>query len=120
MFNRIPFTWFVVSDCKVSGSGCTGLLYKVTGGTSLTQPWVGPVNTPSVVGSLTFNFTDEDSGTLVVELNGSTVTKTITRQPIANDTDSDGISNRKDNCPEIANADQQDTDSNGTGDVCEL
>ena len=36
-----------------------------------------------------------------------------------NDLDSDGIDNASDNCPNTANADQLDTDGDGTGDVCD-
>ncbi len=35
------------------------------------------------------------------------------------DTDSDGIADVDDNCPESENADQTDTDGYGIGDVCE-
>ncbi|MBI5559614.1 MAG: hypothetical protein HY885_18480 [Deltaproteobacteria bacterium] len=35
------------------------------------------------------------------------------------DTDSDGICDDSDNCPDSANADQDDSDDDGTGDVCE-
>jgi len=35
------------------------------------------------------------------------------------DGDSDGVIDCMDNCPAIANADQADTDANGTGDACE-
>ncbi|MBR4984740.1 MAG: amidohydrolase family protein [Proteobacteria bacterium] len=36
-----------------------------------------------------------------------------------NDRDNDGIANLKDNCPNDANADQADADSDGIGDVCD-
>lgn len=36
-----------------------------------------------------------------------------------NDRDNDGIENLKDNCPDDANADQADADSDGIGDVCD-
>lgn len=36
------------------------------------------------------------------------------------DTDDDGIEDIFDNCPEIANPDQEDEDGNGIGDVCEI
>ena len=35
------------------------------------------------------------------------------------DTDGDGINDGADNCPVVANADQLDTDSDGTGDACD-
>jgi len=35
------------------------------------------------------------------------------------DTDNDGIGNNSDNCPTISNTSQQDTDTDGTGDVCD-
>ncbi|MEO6028612.1 MAG: thrombospondin type 3 repeat-containing protein [Candidatus Binatia bacterium] len=33
--------------------------------------------------------------------------------------DGDGINDDDDNCPDVANAAQADTDNDGTGDVCE-
>ena len=36
-----------------------------------------------------------------------------------NDKDKDGIPDKQDNCPEIANADQLDSDEDGQGDVCD-
>jgi rhodanese-related sulfurtransferase len=35
------------------------------------------------------------------------------------DTDGDGVNDDLDNCPEVSNPDQQDTDKNGIGDACE-
>jgi hypothetical protein len=35
------------------------------------------------------------------------------------DADADGVRNRLDNCPSVANADQADTDGDGVGDVCD-
>ncbi len=35
------------------------------------------------------------------------------------DTDADGVANIDDNCPSIANIDQQDTDTDGQGDACD-
>lgn len=39
-------------------------------------------------------------------------------EPVA-DADSDGVADAEDNCPQVANPDQVDTDGNGTGDACE-
>ena len=39
--------------------------------------------------------------------------------PVSPDTDGDGTDDGPDNCPLIANADQLDTDSDGTGDACD-
>ena len=35
------------------------------------------------------------------------------------DSDSDGVTDATDNCPEVSNADQADADSDGVGDACE-
>jgi hypothetical protein len=35
------------------------------------------------------------------------------------DTDGDGVANEADNCPEVANPDQMDTDGDGQGDACD-
>jgi Ca2+-binding RTX toxin-like protein/streptogramin lyase len=39
--------------------------------------------------------------------------------PDPNDTDEDGVFDAQDNCPEVANPEQEDADSNGVGDLCE-
>jgi hypothetical protein len=36
------------------------------------------------------------------------------------DSDNDGVPDNLDNCPNVANPDQQDSDGNGVGDVCDL
>ena len=40
--------------------------------------------------------------------------------PVDGDADSDGVLDEVDNCPEVSNPDQLDSDANGIGDACEL
>ena len=51
--------------------------------------------------------------TLIVACGGSS------NNSVPVDTDSDGIADTTDNCVEVANADQTDTDVNGQGDACD-
>jgi cyclophilin family peptidyl-prolyl cis-trans isomerase len=71
--------WYVASNCPVSSTGCTGVLYRVTGGASLTSPWkaAGP---PTEVGNVTFEFTDAATGTMRYKIDGVESSRVITRQ----------------------------------------
>ncbi|CAN5317805.1 hypothetical protein BH11PSE11_BH11PSE11_38090 [soil metagenome] len=73
--------WYVVSNCTVVGTACTGDLYTVTGGVSLTQAWSSANVAPAKVGSATFTFTDSSSGSMKYTINGVEQTRTISRQP---------------------------------------
>lgn len=44
---------------------------------------------------------------------------TMCRAPDPNDRDGDGVSNERDNCPDVANPDQADRDMDGKGDACD-
>ena len=71
--------WYVASNCTVSGTGCTGTLYRTTG------PPFGPGFNPNsvqvfTVGSATIVFTDANNGTLSYTVNGVSGSKAITRQ----------------------------------------
>jgi Thrombospondin type 3 repeat len=45
--------------------------------------------------------------------------RTFTLPAVNVDTDGDGITDNRDNCPLVANADQRDTDGDGIGDECD-
>ena len=72
--------WNVASSCPVSGNGCTGDLYQVSGGSPITAPWKGNIVAPKV-GSVTFAFDDANNGTMSYTINGVAGSRTITRQP---------------------------------------
>lgn len=72
-------TWYAASNCAVSGSGCSGALYSVTGGSSPTAAWNAPNKIVTQVGTLTLSFTDADTGTMSYTINGSNGMKAIAR-----------------------------------------
>ena len=71
--------WYVASSCRMSGSGCTGDVYKVTGGEALTAPWNG-INPAATVGTVTFAFSDGSTGTMSYTIDGVSGSKAISRQ----------------------------------------
>ncbi|MHB9102380.1 MAG: RCC1 domain-containing protein, partial [Sulfuricella sp.] len=72
--------WYVASSCPVSGSGCTGDLYQVTGGSSLTSVWNGANKIVTQVGTTNFAFTDANNGTMSYTINGVAGSRSISRQ----------------------------------------
>src|SRR3990172_2645712 len=42
-----------------------------------------------------------------------------TDEPLPVDTDDDGVPDDQDNCPDISNPEQEDSDNNGLGDACD-
>jgi len=71
--------WFVASNCAVSGTSCTGALFRTTG------PAFGPTFDSTAVhvtqvGTVSVNFSDPNNGVLSYTVNGVTATKNITRQ----------------------------------------
>ncbi len=71
--------WYVASNCPVSSAGCTGVLYRVTGGASLSSSWKA-VSPPTAVGDVTFEFTDAATGTMRYKIDGIESSRVITRQ----------------------------------------
>jgi len=78
-------TWYVMSSCPISGNGCTGDLYAVTGGKPPTQPWAALdfSKALSKAGTGTLTFSNADNGTFAFDIQGATGSKTITRQVFA-------------------------------------
>ncbi len=72
-----------------------------------------------VVPSSSFNIRAEVRGTSPEDVNTENNTAiTGTYEPVFDD-DQDGVINSEDNCPNTANADQTDTDTDGVGDACD-
>ena len=72
-------SWYVASNCTVSGSSCSGTLYRTT-----SAPF-GPTYDPSQfkvfsAGSAIVSFIDANDAVLSYTVDGVTATKTITRQ----------------------------------------
>lgn len=76
-------SWLVMSNCAVVGSGCSGDIYSVSGGSAPGVAWNGAGKVVTKVGSGTLAFTDDDSGTFSYTLNGVSGTKNIARQIFA-------------------------------------
>jgi hypothetical protein len=73
-----PF-WYVAPSCTVSGSSCSGALYRTT------APAFGPPLDPTkvqafAVGSALVSFVDANNAVLSFTVDGTTSTKTIMRQ----------------------------------------
>lgn len=73
-------TWYVASDCAVTGGGCQGYLYEVTGGSMPTEAWNGSNKVVTPVGTISLAFADKDNGTMNYTINSAPGSKAITRQ----------------------------------------
>lgn len=73
--------WYVASDLRGGGTSFSGTLYQ-TNGPAFSAPWTGGAAV-NAVGSMTFNFSGFNSGTLTYVVNGVTVNKSIQRQTFA-------------------------------------
>ncbi|HUI99255.1 MAG TPA: hypothetical protein VLY46_03420, partial [Usitatibacter sp.] len=71
--------WLVLPDGEQTTPGTfTGTIYTTRGPSFDASPW-GTISS-TAVGTMTFTFTDGDSGTLTYTFDGVTVTKSIQRQ----------------------------------------
>jgi hypothetical protein len=76
--------WYTASSCPIVGSGCSGSLYSVTGGTPLTTVWNATNLAVTPVGTLNLNFTNANSGSMSFTINGVSGSKAIERNLFAN------------------------------------
>ena len=74
--------WFVLSNGTKTGAGAySGKLYVTAGPAFNASPWVAATST--AVGTMSFNFTSGNAGTLTYTVNGVPVTKAIQREVFA-------------------------------------
>lgn len=79
-------SWLVMSSCVVVGNACSGDVYSVTGGTSLSVPWNGGAKSVTRVGSGTLSFADGNAGVFNYNVNGVGMTRNIRRLTLATGT----------------------------------
>ena len=75
--------WYVASSCPLasgaSGNGCSGDLYQVSGGSPPNAAW-SPNLLVTKVGTISFVFSDANNALMSYTLNGSSSTRSISRQ----------------------------------------
>ena len=106
-----------------------GTIYSVVGSSSknsggLTQHPI-MVSWHNIEGSMIMDINDAQMDAVFVDRDGDVLdrfqlVKTFDQTEPEADDDGDGILNADDNCPNVANADQVDTDEDGRGDACDL
>lgn len=79
-------TWYVIPNCPVVTTNCTGDIYKVTGGSSPEAAWNGAGKIVSKVGTGTLAFTNTSSGTFSFNIDNVAGSKAITPQIFATGT----------------------------------
>ncbi|CAN5437099.1 hypothetical protein BH11PSE11_BH11PSE11_22930 [soil metagenome] len=75
--------WYVASNCVVAVAGCSGSLYKVSGGALPTMSWNSANLRVAAVGTITLTFTDVNTGNMSYTVDGASATKSIARQVFA-------------------------------------
>jgi hypothetical protein len=74
-------TWVVASNLALQPNGSfSGQLFRLTGPPFFDNPWNPAGTVLSTVGTMTLSFSGPSNGTLTYSINGTTVTKSITRQ----------------------------------------
>ena len=74
-------TWFAVPGGTWSGTAFTGDIYATTSSAWLGTPYLTSAFAPVKVGTMTLNFSDQNTATMTYTVNGITQTKNIVRQP---------------------------------------
>jgi len=78
-------TWYVLANAPKTSAGVySGDLFRVTGPVFNANPWTA--TTALKVGTMTFQFTSGNAGTLTYTVNGITVTKPIQREVFSSPT----------------------------------
>ena len=80
--------WYVITNCPVTPSGCSGDIYRVNGGTPPTVPWTGQGRILTKVGIGTLAFSNSSSGTFTFNINNIAGFKAITQQIFGNSANS--------------------------------
>jgi carboxyl-terminal processing protease len=73
-------TWYFASDCRVTANGCSGELYRATGGAEITQDWGDRSIDVEDVGFISFTFVNDAVGQMSYTLNGQSGSRYIIRQ----------------------------------------
>lgn len=71
--------WYTVS-CTIAGASCSGDMLKFRGGSAPTASWNGSGIAFAKVGTMTLNFTGNDSGSMSYTIDGISTSRQITRQ----------------------------------------
>ncbi|MFT4570963.1 MAG: hypothetical protein ACI91F_001841 [Candidatus Binatia bacterium] len=111
-----PKTGVVITGSPIASLPVGVVNSDVTGTYTITAADVAAGNVTNQATATDAGGVTDASGT-ANDNDDSTITTFSASPPV--DTDGDGIPDVDDNCPLIANTDQADADSDGTGDVCE-
>jgi len=75
--------WYVITNCPVTATGCTGDIFRVNGGTPPTVPWTGQGRVLTKVGTGTLAFTSTSRGNFNFTINNIAGSKAISQQIFA-------------------------------------
>jgi hypothetical protein len=73
-------TWYVASNCVITGGTCEGEVYEVTGGSEISEEWNGDNKILDAVGSVHFDFDSIHRTTMSMTVDGQLIVKQLIRQ----------------------------------------